>query len=168
MKNTLKTIAISCNIVFVSLISCIKENSNDNSNWVTTSSNIYTIPGLINAINLSNYKCGDTIKETGKYAYVTGYIQGFNVFNSESRFLTYSARDNSISAVFNGVVIETKVYNTDSSKVFSEIKSILNDNPDTIFQSVKLKVELFGWDMEGNTSCNKALGFICHDISKVE
>jgi len=152
-------------VVLVFLSSCEKEEL---ENWLDSKNSPYTIPELYDAIGLSQYGCTDTLACEGKYAIVTGYITKTNVFPNESRFLLFSEKDDHISVVFNQMVVNVKVNDNNSTRIFSIIENSYSDFPDDTWRKVQIKAEIYGWTIYGNGWCEKSVGLIGHDIDILE
>ena len=142
-------------------MSCKKEESED---WLTSGSKQYTIPELYDLIGLDQYGCNDTMDCEGKYVNVIGYINGINVFPDESRLLLYSNKSFDISEVFNQTLINVKVEKSENHDFFSQIVDIYSNQPDTTWQKVIIKAEIYGWTMYGNGWCKKSVGLLGHKI----
>ena len=165
MRKTLYKIGLFSLLILV--FNC-KKNSEDTA-WMGLDHNKeYTIQDLKNIIDISKYNCGDTIVETGQYAYVLGYVQELNVDFNNSRFLLFSAKDNNIGTVFNQEVMDVKVNKSDSEHLFSTLVDGFKTISDTSYLYIRVKSEIYGWDMAGNGWCDKAIALVGHDIKIIK
>ena len=148
--------------IFAMMLSCNKEDFD----WLESKNDIYTIPELSDFIQIDKYSCGDTLECEEKYVNITGYIYASNIFPNEKRLLLYSEKDNYFSGVFKQIIKDVKVNESNSQNFFREIEKIYEQTPDSVWQPVIIRVQIYGWDMAGNGWCDKAYNFIGHSIEE--
>ncbi len=156
--------SISLLLLLSVLISCKEEDVVDD--WHSSQKYIYTIPELTDWIGVDQYTCNDPLACEGMFVNITGYINIDDISPENQILPLYYEEITNLSKAFDQKVVEVEVNEKYSLNIYNKIDEIYQEMPNTSWQKVNIKAQIYGWDTAKDDLCEKCFGLIGYSLDK--